>query len=130
VAKPPSLRELGPRIRRRLARSLLGSNRRFVQSDKPGQAPRLLLVASYDPWGLGTIVDNVAALARESRFRVDRLNLFFCPSRSGFFELPQEPRLRDYDGVLLHPTVCYNPDNLFSLDAAHADRLSDFRGVK
>jgi hypothetical protein len=124
------LRELGPRIRWRLTRSLLGSRRRFVPSDKPGRAPRLLLVAWYDPWGLGTIVDNVAALARESRFRVDQLNLFFCPSRSGLFELPKDLRLGGYDGVLLHPTVCYNPDNLFSLDASRTERLCDFRGVK
>jgi hypothetical protein len=75
-------------------------------------------------------VDNVAALAHGSRFRVDQLNLFFYPSRSGGFELPHDLRLGDYDGVLLHPTVCYNPDNLFSLDANRTERLRDFRGVK
>jgi hypothetical protein len=90
----------------------------------------VLLIAWFDPWGLGTIVDHVAALARGSRFRVDVLNLFFCRTGSGRFEIPASVRLADYQGLIVHPTVSYSPDNLEALDARRTERLADFRGVK
>jgi hypothetical protein len=87
-------------------------------------------VAWFDPWGLRTIVDNVAALAERSRFRVDVLNLFFGGSRGGGLEIPADLRFSEYQAIVIHPTVSYNPDNLASLDARRREKLRNYQGVK
>jgi hypothetical protein len=123
-------RRIGGRVRRGLASRLLAPWRRLARSTQGGSAPRILLIAWFDPWGLGTIRDHVAALASLSCFRVDVLNLFFCRTASGRFELPASIRLADYQGVIIHPTVSYSPDNLNGLDARRDEKLADFAGVK
>ena len=109
---------------------MLAPSRRLRRSAKLTIAPRVLLVAWFDPWGLRTIIDNVAALAEGSRFRVDVLNLFFCRTGSGRFEIPAGIWLADYQALVIHPTVSYNPDNLASLDARCGEKLRDYRGIK
>ncbi len=123
-------KQLATSIRRGLASRLLAPWQRLRPSTRGGTAPRILLIAWLDPWGLGTIIDHVSALAGGSRFRVDLLNLFFCRAGTGRFEIPGSIRLADYHGLIIHPTVSYNPDNLNSLDANRAEKLCDYRGVK
>lgn len=104
-------------------------SRWLVRSRREDDAPRALLVAVYDPSGLGTIVDYVDALVQRSRLRVDVLNLFYCPFRDGAPQVPESFSLEPYQCVIVHPTASYDPQRLLAYEARGLP-LGAFRGVK
>lgn len=97
---------------------------RFGQ--KSGQ--KLLVVSFYDPNGLLTIRESIAALQRMSRHTIDVANLW--PGGGDWLALPDTFDLREYDGIIIHPTVSYNPENVAQIDRKMSIRLRDYRGVK
>jgi hypothetical protein len=95
----------------------------YVRSRRTDTAPRALLVATFDPQGLRTIVDYIRAMVARSRLRIDVLNLFWAPV------VPPSLRLDDYQCVIIHPTACYDPERMVALEAGSLP-LGAFRGVK
>ena len=89
---------------------------------------RLLLVAYFDPNGIGAIPQGIAAWQALSRHEIILLNLW--PGRAGAMRLPQELDFDEFDGVVIHPTVSYSPASLDVLDIGLKTRLPSFDGVK
>lgn len=117
------------RIGRRIHWRLQAIARRKIASRRTDGAPRALLVADYDPDGLSTIVDYIAAMVAGSRLRIDVLNLRYCPHDAHGPRLPATARLARYGSVIIHPTASYSPERLLALEAAGMP-LRDFQGVK
>ena len=88
----------------------------------------ILLIAYFDPIGLMTIRENVAAWVKASAYDFEVLNLWKC----GFspLRIPAHIDLNEYAGVMIHPAVCYFPTNLVSLDANLATKFPDYDGLK
>jgi len=91
--------------------------------------PRLLLLAWYDPFGLGTIAENVNSIRQFSRHHFDVLNLHGLHPLGGV-RIPAYVKLHDYDGVFIHCTLSYNPDTMKDLDARLREKLADYSGLK
>ena len=91
--------------------------------------PRFLFVTYYDPNGINTICEHIALWQRQSRFDLCNVNL--SPNVGGGpLALPTEIDLRDFDGVIIHPTVSYNPNNIIGLDRRLKTSFEEFDGVK
>jgi glycosyltransferase involved in cell wall biosynthesis len=105
-----------------VARPLLG-NWHFRRD-----APTFLMVAYWDPCNISTIPDYVAAWQQISRFNVAVLNLW--PNLGGALTIPPSVDLNDFNGVILHPTVSYLPQNLFNLDARLIRKFDQYGGLK
>lgn len=90
---------------------------------------KFLMIAYFDPKGLGTIVDNVNSWVRLSNYNFDIVNLFGSMGELGL-ELPRSLDLDHYDGIVIHSTVAYNPANLRSLDRHLKTKISEFFGLK
>jgi hypothetical protein len=101
----------------------------LVRGQERGRPERILLVAWFDPQGLTTISQNVRLLAHYSRFSYDLLNLFECSTPAGW-QVPASVNLQRYNGIFIHCTISYNPDNLERLDEQLPTRLADYGGVK
>lgn len=88
----------------------------------------ILLIAYFDPIGLMTIRENVAAWVKASAYDFEVLNLWKC----GFspLRIPAHIDLNDYAGVMIHPAVCYFPTNLVSLDTDLTTKFPDYDGLK
>jgi hypothetical protein len=95
----------------------------YVRSRRTDPAPRALLVASFDPDGLKTIVEYVQAMVGLSKLRIDVLNLLWAPV------LPPSLRLADYQCVIIHSTASYDPERLLAFEAGSLS-LAAFGGVK
>lgn len=91
------------------------------------RAERLLLICYFDPQGIETVLDNIGDLKAHSNFSIDVLNLFGAPSA---LTRGEGYSLADYDGVVIHNTLSYNPANLESLDRQLDPPLRHFDGVK
>lgn len=89
---------------------------------------RVLLIACYDPVGISTIPEQIAYWQILSRFHIEVLNLW--PGAGGHLAVPSGVDLRDFAGLILHPTVSYNPRNLGNLDSQIATKFADFEGIK
>lgn len=89
---------------------------------------KLLVVAFFDPNGVLTIRESIAAIQRMSRYEVDVANLW--PPGSDWLSLPQDLDLSGYNGIIFHPTVSYNPENVSQIDRKLSLKLEDYRGVK
>lgn len=87
--------------------------------------PRFLFVTYYDPKGINTICEHIALWQRQSRYDLCNLNLYPGP-----LALPQNIDLDDFDGLIIHPTVSYMPDNIAGIDRRLGSRLDQFDGVK
>ena len=90
--------------------------------------PTFLLIAYWDPCGISTISEYVAAWQQASRFNISVLNLW--PSAGGPLAIPSSVALEDFDGVILHPTVSYFPSNLDNLDTRLAKKFDQYAGLK
>ena len=88
----------------------------------------ILLIAYFDPIGLMTIRENVAAWVKASAYDFEVLNLWKC----GFspLRIPAHVDLNDYAGVMIHPAVCYFPTNLVSLDTDLQTKFPEYDGLK
>jgi hypothetical protein len=104
--------------------------RDYMSSRKPADAPRLLLVAMFDPAGIPTIYEQIEQICALSGFRYDLFNCWNVPSPPSGLELPATVDLSPYDGLFIHCTTSYNIVNLRRLDANLATRFADFPGVK
>lgn len=89
---------------------------------------RLLLIAYFDPNGIETIPEGIVAWQTLSRHEVQLLNLW--PGRAGRLNLPHDLDLRDYEGVIIHPTISYFPQTVRNLDVNLDLGVADFDGVK
>lgn len=89
---------------------------------------RLLLIAYFDPNGIETIPEGIVAWQSLSRHEVQLLNMW--PGRSGRLALPYDLDLREYEGIIIHPTISYFPQTVRNLDADMKRGISEFDGVK
>ncbi len=81
-----------------------------------------LLICYFDPLGLLTVQDSVLKLKHLSKHKIQILNLY--PNLS--FQKPID--LTGFHGVMLHNTVAYNPQTLYTLNETLA--LHQFDGIK
>lgn len=89
---------------------------------------RFLFVCFYDPAGIMTVYQDIALWQQYSSHNIEVLNLF--PSRDRVLSLPATIDLRDYDGVVIHCTASYHPDNLATLDRNLVVPFDKYDGVK
>src|SRR5207248_128802 len=89
---------------------------------------RFLLVCFFDPNGIVTVCENIALWQGLSRHCIEVLNLW--PGNGDYLTIPSTVELHDFDGVILHSTVSYSPENLFSLDKRLPRDFSQWDGVK
>ena len=89
---------------------------------------RLLLIAYFDPNGIETIPEGIVAWQALSRHEVQLLNMW--PGRAGRLNLPYDLDLRDYEGIIIHPTISYFPQTVRNLDADMKFGIAEFDGVK
>lgn len=89
---------------------------------------RLLLIAYFDPNGIETIPEGIVAWQALSRHEVQLLNMW--PGRAGSLNLPHNLDLRDYEGIIIHPTISYFPQTVRNLDVNLSLGIADFEGVK
>jgi len=87
-----------------------------------------LFVCFFDPSGSTTIYENIALWQTLSRYPIDILNMW--PGRDGTLALPANIELSNYDGLIVHCTASYHPDNLYSLDRDLPRKLDEYDGVK
>jgi glycosyltransferase involved in cell wall biosynthesis len=73
-----------------------------------------LLVACYDPRGLSPIVDQITSWVKHSRFRIRVINLYKTFPQYGMRILDAQV-VSDATAIIIHPTVCYSPNNLLDL---------------
>jgi glycosyltransferase involved in cell wall biosynthesis len=92
----------------------------------------VLFLCFYDPLGVSTISENIAYMQKFSRFPLIVLNLFEHrhPHPNGALALKPLVDLDEFSAILIHNTVSYNVDNLYSLDTFTPRKLRDYRGVK
>ncbi|MFZ2099577.1 MAG: glycosyltransferase, partial [Oricola sp.] len=65
---------------------------------------------------------------RLSYYNIEVLNLWM--SDTGTLAIPRSVDLRQYEGLIIHPTVSYNPENIARLDRHLSVKLKDWPGVK
>lgn len=97
-----------------------------MRSEPKASPVKVLLVAWFDPRGLGTIVDYLSEITRWSRFNYDVLNLR-CRGPIG---IPSDVDYYSYSALVIHPSASYKPRNLFLLDRTHPKKIQDFPGPK
>lgn len=88
-----------------------------------------LILAYYDPEGLSTIAENISSWAQESKFDIDVWN-FFGGSFSNGLALPANFSFDDFEFVIFHCTVTYNPENIVSIVQSCEREFSRFQGAK
>jgi hypothetical protein len=123
---------LSSRIRVRLlgvSRSAGYALRSLARRRRPADRARFLLLASYDPWGFGAVRQHVGAIRALSHYDFDVLNLCALNLRRGP-AIPRYVALEGYDGIFIHNTLAYNPEDLQRLDRSLPEKLADFRGLK
>ena len=101
---------------------------RFGHKPFGARDARLLLIAYFDPNGIETIPEGIAAWQALSRHEVELLNLW--PGRAGRLNLPEELELRNYEGLIIHSTISYFPQTVQKLDLGLAFGIASFDGVK
>ena len=89
---------------------------------------RILLVCFFDPNGISTVWENIRLLQDISIDEYVVLNLW--PGHGSHLFIPASVDLTLYDGIFIHPTVCYNPANLLNLDSALRTKFADYEGLK
>lgn len=88
-----------------------------------------LILAYFDPSGLSTISENIASWSSLSKFRLDVWNFYGGEFNNGL-ELPKDIKLSEYDFVIFHCTVTYNPENVVAIINSISSEFSTFSGVK
>ncbi len=91
---------------------------------------RVLLISYFDPRGISTVTETLAAIQWHSSYSVNCLNLFDHRYDSGNLKLNPEVDLDAFDVLMVHNSVAYNPANVISLDALTQRKFADFPGVK
>ncbi|WOH68183.1 glycosyltransferase family 4 protein [Bradyrhizobium sp. BWA-3-5] len=86
------------------------------------------MIAFYEPHGISTVYDYVTAWQRASRLNIAVLNLW--PLSGSPISIPPSVDLDDFDGIIVHPTIAYSPENLFALDTRIKMTFDAYTGVK
>jgi glycosyltransferase involved in cell wall biosynthesis len=106
----------------------------FAPRQGPGpvkpRPDRLLLICYYDPKGISTVRETVAFMQSLSRFEVTVLNMFEHRHHEGYLAISPSVDLDSFAGIVIHNTVAYVPEALWSLDLATSRKLKDYTGVK
>lgn len=89
---------------------------------------RFLIICLFDPNGIATIWENISTLQQYSRYGFEILNIW--PGRGKLSELPGSVNLAEYAGVMIHPTISYDPATLRNLDVNLNVKFKDFDGIK
>lgn len=89
---------------------------------------RFLLISLFDPNGIATIWENISTLQQYSRYKFEILNIW--PGRGKLSALPESVNLAEYAGVMIHPTISYDPATLRNLDVNLKIKFKDFDGIK
>jgi len=93
----------------------------------PGQSS-ILCICFYDPVGIVTVRENIGAWQKASAYAIEVLNLW--PGGYSSLTIPSSVNLARYDAIYIHPTACYNPENLWSLDSLLNISFSEYHGTK
>lgn len=93
-----------------------------------GFSHRFLLICLFDPNGIATIWENISTLQQYSRYKFEILNIW--PGRGKLSELPASVNLAEYAGIMIHPTISYDPATLRNLDVNLKIKFKDFHGIK
>lgn len=96
-------------------------------SDRP---ERVLLLCFYEPHGVSTVPETVARMQRHSRFGITVINLFEHRGETGVLHLSSAINWDAFQAVVIHNSLSYNVDNLWSLDGLQTKKLCQFEGVK
>ncbi len=91
---------------------------------------RVLLVGYFDPRGISTVPETLAAIQGLSSLTVTCLNLFHHRFDTGNLRLNPQVDLDAYDAVVVHNSASYNPANVASLDSLLARKFADFGGAR
>lgn len=91
---------------------------------------KILLIAYYPPRSVPSVVENISLLQKLSAYPISILNLAEHRVDSGYLKIPPQIDLSAYQAIIIHNTVAYNPDNLFSLDEKLLCKLVDYQGAK
>lgn len=101
-----------------------------IQQQYAKRPEKLLLLCCYDPAGVSTILEIVACLQTYSCFSVTVVNLFEHQHHANFLTLLPAFDLKPFDILVIHNSVAYNVDNLYSLDALLPEKIAAFPGIK
>src|SRR4051812_29347992 len=97
-------------------------------ADRKNEAS-FLVVAYFDPHGLGTVMEHIVSWQRFSRFNLHLLNLW--PNKGGkSLAIPESVNLAEFDGIILHNTTTYFAANLTNLDSRLKLKFRNYEGVK
>jgi glycosyltransferase involved in cell wall biosynthesis len=91
---------------------------------------RVLLLCCFERRSVPSIVEILETVQRLSDYPVTVLNLYEHRAEYMFLALPADYDLSAFSCVIIHNTVSYSPDNLFSLDRFLSVKLEHFDGVK
>ena len=89
---------------------------------------RLLCASFYDPTGISTVIEYIWMLQALSRHMISVINLW--PNHRGSVALPGGIQLDEFDGIIVHPTLSYSPQNLRNIDTELTRKLADYDGLK
>lgn len=112
------------------AESVVPPNGCVFQRFAANRPERVLLIGYFDPRGISTVPETLAAIQWHSSLSVTCLNLFEHRHDSGNLKLNPEVDLDAFDVLMVHNSVAYNPANVISLDALTKRRFAEYSGVK
>jgi glycosyltransferase involved in cell wall biosynthesis len=91
---------------------------------------QILLLCFYDPAGISTVPETVAFMQANSRFSITVVNLAEHGRNGTKLALTENFNLKKFTSIIIHNTLSYNVDNLYSLDEVLDVGIKDFAGVK
>ncbi len=84
----------------------------FHPSNRSREKKKLLLFARFDPIGPQTIQDQIESMCSLSQYDIDWINMYHSLSRLKF-TFPRFLDFSQYQGLVLHNTICYDRDLLW-----------------
>ena len=84
---------------------------------------RFLLFARVDT-GLNTVSENITELIALSEYPIDWISI------KAFECLDKDFRFYDYDGIIIHGSICFSVEKLELITANCKQKFSDYKGIK
>ena len=91
---------------------------------------RVLLLCCYERQGVPSVIEMLEIVQRLSKYPITVVNLYEHKAHYKFLALPASYDLSLFSCIIIHNTVSYNPDNLFSIDTFLKIKLEEYEGVK
>ncbi|MCL2122624.1 MAG: glycosyltransferase [Desulfovibrionaceae bacterium] len=91
---------------------------------------RILFLSCYDPYGIFTVPEIIAAFQDQSIFTCTSLNMYEHRWDHNGLAIHPLVDLTAFDVLIVHNSLAYFPGNLASLDRELLLKLSQFDGVK